>query len=93
MPCFKLALRFGLADMVKRFWQSGRSGIYLAVIEEGDLATGDAIEEVSADPNRVSVADVVSLFKGESDDPELYERAMKTPLRGSWKTSIQERWT
>jgi MOSC domain-containing protein YiiM len=26
MPCFKLGIRFGRADMVKRFWRSGRSG-------------------------------------------------------------------
>lgn len=91
MPCFKLALRFGLPDMVKRFWQSGRSGIYLAVTKEGDLASGDTVEQVSADPNRVSVADVVRLFKGETDDSELYERTMKTPLQGSWKRAIQER--
>ncbi len=92
MPCFKLALRFGLSDMVKRFWKSGRSGIYLAIVAEGDLGSGDAIESVSTDPNRVTVADVVRLFKGESKDKALYERAMKTPLRGSWKTGIQERW-
>jgi MOSC domain-containing protein YiiM len=92
MPCFKLALRFGLPDMVKRFWQSGRSGIYLAIVEEGELGSGDAVEQISADPNRVSVADVVRLFKGTSNDADLFERAMKTPLRGGWKTGIQERW-
>ena len=37
MPCFKLGIRFGRADMVKRFWQSGRSGIYFSVVEEGDV--------------------------------------------------------
>jgi MOSC domain-containing protein YiiM len=92
MPCFKLALRFGLPDMVKRFWQSGRSGIYLAIVEEGELGSGDAVEQISADPNRVSVADVVRLFKGTSNDADLFARAMKTPLRGGWKTGIQERW-
>ena len=36
MPCFKLGIRFGRADIVKRFWQSGRSGIYFSVIEEAN---------------------------------------------------------
>jgi MOSC domain-containing protein YiiM len=35
MPCFKLNVRFDSPAMVKRFWQSGRSGIYFAVVEEG----------------------------------------------------------
>ena len=92
MPCSKLALRFGLPDMVKRFWQSGRSGIYLAIVEEGELGSGDAVEQIYADPNHVSIADVVSLFKRESDDPSLFARAMRAPLYGSWKREIQERW-
>ncbi|HMF75652.1 MAG TPA: MOSC domain-containing protein [Bryobacteraceae bacterium] len=91
MPCSKLALRFGLPDMVKRFWQSGRSGIYLAIVEEGELGSGDAVEQISADPNQVSVADVVRLFKGETEDSDLFERAMRVPLHGRWKVQIQER--
>src|SRR5262249_14723509 len=46
MPCYKLQIRFARNDMVKRFWHSGRSGIYFSVIEEGDVAAGDPIELV-----------------------------------------------
>ncbi|HUL91246.1 MAG TPA: MOSC domain-containing protein, partial [Burkholderiales bacterium] len=35
MPCFKLAVRFGRADMVKKFMRSGRTGFYLSVTREG----------------------------------------------------------
>ena len=37
MPCFKLGVRFGNDDMVKRFLRSGRPGFYLAVIREGEI--------------------------------------------------------
>src|SRR5438093_950138 len=37
MPCYKLGIRFGRLDMVRRFLASGRSGFYLAVHEEGDV--------------------------------------------------------
>jgi MOSC domain-containing protein YiiM len=37
MPCFKLGIRFGRPDMVKRFLRSGRTGFYLAVAREGDV--------------------------------------------------------
>jgi len=40
MPCYKLAVRFGRDDMVKRFLASGRSGFYLSVLSEGDVAAG-----------------------------------------------------
>lgn len=44
MPCFKLGIRFDRADMVKRFWQSGRCGFYLSVEQEGEITTGDRID-------------------------------------------------
>ncbi len=37
MPCYKLGLRFGRDDIIKRFLQSGRTGWYGAVIEEGEV--------------------------------------------------------
>lgn len=89
MPCYKLALRFGRADMVRRFWASGRSGIYFSVVEEGELESGDRIEVIATNPNRVSVRDVVRLFKREIEDDDLLERVLKVPLYGSWKRDIQ----
>ncbi|HWF07590.1 MAG TPA: MOSC domain-containing protein, partial [Bryobacteraceae bacterium] len=44
MPCYKLGIRFGRPDMVKRFWVSARPGIYFSVVAEGEVAPGDAIE-------------------------------------------------
>ena len=42
-PCFKLGIRFGRKDILRRFMKSGRSGFYLSVLKTGELATGDAI--------------------------------------------------
>ena len=56
-PCFKLAVKFGRHDMVRRFHQSGRSGFYLAVAEEGFVAAGDTISVIARDPAGVAVAD------------------------------------
>jgi MOSC domain-containing protein YiiM len=92
MPCYKLALRFGRADMVKRFWKSGRSGIYFSIVQEGQLQRGDSIHQVGAGQERVSVADIVKLFKREITDSEMFLRAMRTPLHGSWKEEIRARW-
>jgi MOSC domain-containing protein YiiM len=58
-PCYKLNVRFGRADMVKRFHRSGRSGFYLAVTREGIVTAGDEIEIASRDTEGISVADVV----------------------------------
>lgn len=92
MPCFKLALRFGRADMIKLFWKSGLSGIYFAIAKEGELGAGDEIELVEQHPEQVAVSDVVKVYKRETSDPEMYARVMQAPITGSWKEEIRERW-
>lgn len=53
LPCFKLALRFERRDIGKLFMASGRSGFYLAVAREGELAAGDPVEHLpAAEPRR-----------------------------------------
>jgi MOSC domain-containing protein YiiM len=91
MPCFKLGIRFGMPSMVKRFWQSGRSGIYFSVLEEGDVAAGDLVERIAAGPEEISVADVVRLYRGDETSTDLLERALRAPLSGSWKEELRER--
>jgi MOSC domain-containing protein YiiM len=91
MPCFKLGIRFDLATMVKRFWQSGRPGIYFSVVEEGDVAAGDQIERIAEGPERITVADVVRLYSGEDTSSELLARALRAPLPGEWKEELRER--
>lgn len=93
MPCAKLALRFGRADMVKLFWASNRSGIYFSVVQEGAVNPGDALIKREDGPEQVTIADVVRLFKGEDWSGETRERAIRSPLRGSWKEGIRARLT
>jgi MOSC domain-containing protein YiiM len=37
MPCYKLGITFGRADIVKRFLASERTGFYFAVLQEGEV--------------------------------------------------------
>jgi len=56
MPCFKLGIRFGRGDMVRRFLRSGRTGFYLAVTREGEVAAGDEITLLAASEPATTVA-------------------------------------
>jgi len=60
LPCFKLAIRFGRDDMIKRFFRSGRTGFYLAVLREGDVAAGDPIQVTRREPQGPSISEVVA---------------------------------
>ena len=43
-PCYKLGIKFGRSDMVRRFAKSGLTGFYLSVAKTGELQAGDTIE-------------------------------------------------
>jgi MOSC domain-containing protein YiiM len=60
MPCYKLGIRFGRPDMVKRLHESRRNGFYFRVAREGDVAPGDPIERLARVDVRLTVAEVVA---------------------------------
>ncbi len=92
MPCFKLAIRFGRADMVKRFLRSGRTGFYLAVLREGQVTVGDAIELLALDEHRVTVADVVNLYTADAKNQDLLRRVSELPaLPAGWRDYFRKR--
>jgi MOSC domain-containing protein YiiM len=92
MPCFKLAVRFGRADMVKRFLQSGRTGFYLAVTREGTVAPGDVIVPLATPRPSLTIAEVVALYASDLGSQELLQRAATLPsLPESWRSYFQKR--
>ena len=92
LPCYKLALRFGRDDIIKRFLASRRSGFYLSVLEEGVIRAASEIELLDRDPNQVTVCDIITQFLGMPDKPEVLERALRvTALPQDWKLELTAR--
>jgi MOSC domain-containing protein YiiM len=92
MPCFKLGIRFNRSDMVKRFLQSGRTGFYFAVLQEGEVGAGDSIELLERDEHSIPVADVVNLYRGDATNQNLLRRVSELPsLPESWRDYFRKR--
>jgi MOSC domain-containing protein YiiM len=92
MPCFKLAIRFNRPDMVKRFLRSGRTGFYLAVVQEGDIGAGGSLDRVAEDSSHITVADIVGLYAAEAANQDLLRRASElSALPESWRAYFRER--
>lgn len=91
MPCYKLGIRFGRADVVKRFLASQRSGFYFSVLQEGEVGVGDALEMISQDENPITVTDIVRLYTRELNDVTLLHRATEHPgLPASWRDYFKQ---
>ena len=91
MPCYKLGVKFGRADMLKRFLASRRTGFYFAVLQEGEVKAGDAIESFSRDGSDITVADITRLYAFERDDLKLLRRVVQLEaLSESWRGYFQK---
>ena len=80
MPCYKLGIRFGRDDMLKRFLASGRSGIYFSVVQEGLVDRGDVIEKISSAPEGISIADVTRAYAYSRENVELVRRIVSAQV-------------
>jgi MOSC domain-containing protein YiiM len=92
MPCYKLGIRFGRADMIKRFLLSERSGFYLSVLKEGEVGAGDDFQLFEKNTSGVRVVDVTRLYSSEKENIELLRRAIATEaLPESWREYFVKR--
>ena len=94
MPCYKLGVRFGRMDVIRRFMASGRPGIYFKVSTEGEVQTGDKIKIIRRDKNNVTVKDIVSLYiaRNDIDNIETMKRATKIrDLPEGWRYEFQQK--
>ena len=92
MPCYKLGIKFGRADIVKKFLASERTGFYFAVLQEGEVGAGDPIELMEKSARSVRVSDITLLYTREKHNAGLLRRAIEVEaLPESWKSYFQHR--
>lgn len=91
-PCFKLGLRFGRDDMVKRFLASARAGFYVAVVREGAVACGDPIELTARSRDSMTVRAILDLRHAEDRKEGDLRRASELPgLSEGWREHFRKR--
>jgi len=95
LPCYKLGIRFGADDMVKRFLASGRTGFYLAVVHEGEAGAGDELVPVGRDLAAVPLPAIVKLYVAKqygAEELELMRRVLSVrAVPDAWKDYFRRR--
>jgi MOSC domain-containing protein YiiM len=95
LPCYKLGVRFGSDDIVRRFMVSGRTGFYVAVTREGELGTGDEIKAMCRDANAVPVSEITRLYAakryGDADFASVRRALRVAALPESWRAYFRDR--
>jgi MOSC domain-containing protein YiiM len=93
VPCFKLEAKIGVRGFQRQFLHAGRYGAYLAIVGEGELQAGDAVEIIHQPEHEVTPALIIeALLLDRSRIPELEPaRADMLPKLAEWYEELKER--
>jgi len=79
-PCVKINIRFGLTDMIERFINEKKNGIYFSVVEEGDLQVNDQIALAEESPHNITVQDFVECYYSKGRDKSILKEILSIPF-------------
>ena len=91
-PCFKLAARHGVKELALWVQQTGFTGFYFRVLEEGEVAAGDGIVLVDRPAPAATLADANRLMHRDKDDLAAVRRLLAVPeLSANWRRNFEKR--
>ncbi len=90
-PCWKLSDRFAVADMARRVQDSGRTGWYYRVIQEGVVQAEDRMALEARPYPDWPLARLIDLLYRRTPEPEVLRAVLALPLVPSWRTLFERR--
>ncbi len=91
IPCSVFATRMGEPDWVKRFADARRPGLYVRVLDPGDVAAGDPVERLGGAEGNPTVVELMDVWYAREPDPELLERLLASPLAERARSNVENK--
>ncbi|MES2817671.1 MAG: MOSC domain-containing protein [Pseudomonadota bacterium] len=91
LPCWKLSDRFAVADLALRVQQTGRTGWYYRVLEEGTVAAGDSLQRVERSFADWPLTRLSAVLFDKRVESELLRECLGLPLVPSWRRTLERR--
>lgn len=91
IPCSVFAKRMGEPHWVKRFADARRPGLYVRVLEPGEVAAGDPVEALGGGEGNPTVVDLMDVWYDASPEPELLERLLAAPIAERARETIEQK--
>jgi MOSC domain-containing protein YiiM len=91
-PCYKLGYKYGRTDMPLLVQNSGYTGYYFRVLEEGLVAKGDPIILLERSAYGITVSDANRVMYQERTNRQAMEQMLAIPeLSSSWRQTFTKR--
>lgn len=80
IPCSVFATRMDEDEWVKRFAVARRPGLYVRVLEPGEVAEGDAVERLPTGDGHPTVVELMDVWYDPRPEEEILRRLLGSPL-------------
>jgi MOSC domain-containing protein YiiM len=92
IPCFRLSYRLGIPKFHQEQLESGRIGYLLRVLQEGEIAAGDAVRLVAREPKPITVAQCIAATLLDQPLPAVLIALDRLPhLSSRWRAQVAAR--
>lgn len=93
-PCYKLSVKYGQPELPLMVQETGFTGFYFRVLEEGHVGAGDRLELVRRHPEGITVSYANRIMHQEKDNREAIRRILSVePLSANWRATFEKRLT
>jgi MOSC domain-containing protein YiiM len=89
IPCSVFAKRMAQPAWVKRFAAARRPGLYVRVLEPGEVTAGDPVERIGGVDHHPTVVDLMDAWYDAAPSPELLERLLRAPLAERARSNVE----
>jgi MOSC domain-containing protein YiiM len=90
VPCFKLGIKFGDQNIIPKFYEFGRCGVYFRVKKEGVIQAGDALKLIGSEKIKAPMSELFQFIKdkGVTSKVRAAELAQIQSLNEKWKNKF-----
>jgi MOSC domain-containing protein YiiM len=89
IPCSVFATRMDEPQWVKRFAAARRPGVYVRVLEPGEVAAGDPVEALGGGEGHPTLLELFDEWYDAEPPVELLERLLASPLAERARTAVE----
>lgn len=94
IPCWKLAMKWGVDELPAMVRDTGKTGFYFRVLKPGAVEPGQRLVRIVADSAGITVDDANAIMhRGKTDREGMRRLLALSPLADSWKETLTARLT
>jgi len=92
IPCWKLAMKWGVDELPAMVRDTGKTGFYFRVLTPGAVEPGQRLVRIAADPAGITVDEANAIMhRGKTDREGMRRLLALAPLADSWKETLTAR--